>query len=174
MIESPVRESRLPELHLPDSVTNFEFPKFEMPSVDVGKAVKDAKSAVGDAASAVSDAASNVHIGRPQRRSRLPFAVVGLVAAGLIGWIVFSQETIRARLAAGSRALRVQMAAVREGIARGKADHDDAVAFTASETAPMVTSPLDDTPGYGSDYPSGLGSNNGDEDLPLKKTKVRA
>ena len=38
----------------------------------------------------------------------------------------------------------------------------------------MVTSPLDGTPGYESDYPSGLGSNNGDEDLPLKKTKVRA
>ena len=68
----------------------------------------------------------------------------------------------------------MQVAAVREGIARGRADHDDAVAFTASETAPMVTSPLDDVPGYESDYPSGLGSNNGDEDLPLKKTKVRA
>jgi hypothetical protein len=178
-----LREVHLPEFHLPDSVTNFEFPKFERPSVDVGKAVSDAKSAMSDAksamsdaASAVSDAASNVHIGRPKRQSRLPFAVVGLVAAGLIGWIVLSQETIRARLAAGSRALRVQVAAVREGIARSQAHHDDAdaVAFTASETAPMVTSPLDDTPGYESDYPSGLGSNNGDEDLPLKKTKVRA
>ena len=174
MIDSPAREVHLPELHLPDSVTNFEFPKFEMPSVDVGKAMSDARSAVSDAASAVGDAASNIHIGRPKRRSRLPFAVVGLVAAGLIGWIVMSQETIRTRLAAGSRALRVQVAAVREGIARGRADHGDAVAFTASETAPMVTSPLDDVPGYTSDYPSGLGSNNGDEDLPLKKTKVRA
>lgn len=174
MIEAPAREVHLPELHLPDSVTNFEFPKFERPSMDVGKAVNDAKAAMSDAASAVSDAASNVHIGRPKRQSRLPFAIVGLVAAGLIGWIVLSQETIRARLAAGSRALRVQVAAVREGIARGQADHDEAVAFQASETAPIVTSPLEDAPGYASDYPSGLGANNGDEDLPLKKTKVRA
>ena len=172
MIESPVKEARFPDLHLPDSVTNFEWPKFDMPSVDVGKAVSDAKSAVSDAASAVSDAASSVHIGRAKRRSRLPFAVVGLVAAGLVGWIVLSQEAIRSRLAGGSRALREQVAAVRIGWARGKADHDDAVAFPATETAPMETSTMDD--GHASDYPTGLGSNNGDADLPLKKTRVRA
>jgi hypothetical protein len=165
MIESPVKDTHFPDLHLPDSVTNFEWPKFEMPSVDVGKAVSDAKSAV-------SDAASGVHIGRPKRRSRLPFAVVGLVAAGLVGWIVLSQESIRARIAGGSRALREQIAAVRTGWARGTTDHDDAVAFQATETAPMETSTMDD--GHASDYPTGLGSNNGNEDLPLKKTKVRA
>jgi hypothetical protein len=175
MTESPAKEVHFPDLHLPDSVTNFEWPKFDMPSVDVGKAVSDVKSAVSDAASAVSEAASSVHIGRPKRRSRLPFAIVGLVAAGLVGWIVLSQEAIRTRLAGGSRALREQVAAVRLGIARGhQAGHDEAVAFTASETAPIVPSALDVAPTHEHDYPTGLGSNNGHEDLPLKKTKVGA
>ena len=148
MVEMPVKDVRMPDLHLPDAVTNFEWPKIELPSVDIGKAIDDAAAAA--------------HI-RRRSRPRLPFAIVGLVVAGAAGWMVLTNAALRARLASGSRALRAQISTLRSAGFRARtADQGDAVAFPAAETAPMESSPLnDDTPGDAAGYPTGLGSKNG-------------
>ena len=154
MVEMPVKDVRMPDLHLPDAVTNFEWPKIELPSVDVGKAIDDVGKAIDDAAVAA-------HI-RRRSRPRLPFAIVGLLVAGAAGWMVLTNTALRARVASGSRALRAQISALRTTSFRARTDDGDAVAFPAAETAPMESSPLnDDTPGDAAGYPTGLGSKNG-------------
>lgn len=177
MPELPVKETRMPELHLPeisrkdimrslsemrmpdvdlpDSVTKRDWPKFDMPDVDLGKAVAGAAAAA--------------HIGRRSPR-RWPFAVAGLIVAGVATAAILSNETIRARISSGLDALRERFAAMRStGYDELDIDRDDAVAFDAAPTAPITeTSPysegsaLDTT----ADYPAGLGSNGHEDGIP--------
>ena len=138
MPELPTVRS-LSEIHLPEAVSNFEWPKIGLSSVDVGKAITDAAAAA--------------HIGRRAQRSRWPLAVGGLIVAGLAGWAILSNEALRARLARGVSAIRERISAVRSNrYDRLEIDGDDPIAFPAAETAPI------DATGY----PAGLGSNNGD------------
>jgi hypothetical protein len=199
MIETPTTEVRLPELHkpdlhLPDAVAGFEWPKVDLSSVDVRKAVGDAGEAVGeagrnagkamgeagrnankavreagrnagkafgDAGKAVSDAAAGVHIGR-SRTPRWPFAVVGLFAVAAAGWVVLTNTGLRTRLASGARAVGRQAAELRSNVSRSlAARREDAVAFPASPTAPAESTAYGDGTGDATDYPEGLGSNNG-------------
>ena len=162
MPELPVKETRMPELHLPEisrkdimrSLSEMRMPEVEMPDVDLGKAV------AGVAAAA--------HIGRSSRR-RWPFAVTGLIVAGVATAAILSNETIRAKISSGLDTLRERFNAMRSS------DYDeldidrDAVAFDAAQTAPIADvtpysegSALDST----ADYPAGLGSNGHEDGIP--------
>ena len=163
MPELPVKETRMPELHLPEisrkdimrSLSEMRMPEVEMPDVDLGKAV------AGVAAAA--------HIGRRARR-RWPFAVGGLIVAGVATAAILSNETIRAKISSGLDALRERFNAMRSsGYDELDIDRDDAIAFDAAQTAPIADvtpysegSALDTT----ADYPAGLGSNGHEDGIP--------
>ena len=163
MPELPVKETRMPELHLPEisrkdimrTLSEMRMPEVEMPDVDLGKAVAGAAAAA--------------HIGRRSRR-RWPFAVTGLIVAGVATAAVLSNETLRAKISSGIDALRERFNAMRSsGYDELDIDRDDPVAFDAAQTAQIgdVTpysegSPLDTT----ADYPSGLGSNGHEDGIP--------
>ncbi len=146
-------EMRLPDVELPDSLTKRDWPKFEMPDVDLGKAVAGAAAAA--------------HIGR-KSRSRWPFAVGGLILAGLATAAILSSETIRAKIASGIEALRERVATMRSTDYDGlDIDQDEPIAFDAAPTAPIETSPFSEgSLGDTTDYPSGLGSNGHEDGIP--------
>jgi hypothetical protein len=163
MPELPVKETRMPELHLPEisrkdimrTLSEMRMPEVDLPDVDLGKAVAGAAAAA--------------HIGRRSRR-RWPFAVTGLIVAGVATAAVLSNETLRAKISSGIDALRERFNAMRSsGYDELDIDRDDPVAFDAAQTAQIgdVTpysegSPLDTT----ADYPSGLGSNGHEDGIP--------
>jgi hypothetical protein len=137
-----------PRFDLPDSVSKFEWPKIDLPSMDVGKAMAGAAAAA--------------HIGRRKQSARWPFAVGGLIIAGLAAWAILTNETVRGRLAAALNGVRERVNAMRsdDGL---DIDNDDAIAFDAAETHPIEPAPYSDTTTVdATDYPKGLGSNNGD------------
>ena len=128
-----------PRIDLPEAISKFEWPKIDLSSVDVGKAMAGAAAAA--------------HIGRRARRPRWPLVVGGLIVAGLAGWAFLSNEALRARLARWAGVIRERISAVRsDRYDRLEIDRDHPIAFPAAETAPI------DATGY----PAGLGSNNGD------------
>ena len=104
------------------------------------------------------------------RARRWPFAVTGLIVAGVATAAVLSNETIRAKISSGIDALRERFNAMRSsGYDELDIDRDDPVAFDAAQTAQIgdVTpysegSPLDTT----ADYPAGLGSNGHEDGIP--------
>lgn len=175
MPELPVKEVRLSELHLPEikrddilrslseirlpeAVSKFEWPEIDLSSVDVGKAMAGAAAAA--------------HIGRRAQRRRWPLAVGGLIVAGLAGWAILSNEALRTRLASAVGAIRERISAVRSTwYDRHEIDRDDPIAFPAAETAPIEASPYpESTTIDATDYPAGLGSNNGDAIPALEET----
>ena len=173
MPELPVKETRLPELHLPEinrndimrslseirmpdvDLSKVERPKLDMPSIDIGKAVAGAAAAAGIAR---------------RSRPRWPFAVGGLILAGVATAAILSNETIRAKIASGLEALRERITAMRSTEYDGlDIDQDEPVAFDAASTAPITeTSPYSEgsTADATADYPTGLGSNGHEEGIP--------
>ncbi len=185
MPELPVKEIRMPQLHLPEikrddiarslneislpevdlgkAVPKFELPKIDLPSVDLGKAIAGAAAAA--------------HIGRRPQRPRWPLVVGGLIVAALAGWAIWTNEALRSRVAQGASAVRTQILMMRSNrYDRLDMDHDDPIAFPAAETAPIEASPLTD-PGHrvsdATEYPAGLGSNNGDGNPAFEETGSR-
>ena len=145
-------EMRMPDVDLPDSVTKRDWPKVEMPDVDLGKAV------AGVAAAA--------HIGR-RTRSRWPFAVGGLILAGLATAAILSNETIRAKISEGVEAVRERFSAMRSGSDELDMDLDEPIAFDAADTATITeTSPYGEGTTDTAPYPSGLGSNGHEDGIP--------
>lgn len=137
-----------PKIDLPDSVSKFEWPKIDLSSMDVGKAMAGAAAAA--------------HIGRKKQPTRWPFAIGGLIVAGLATWAILTNATVRGRIADAVNTVRERITAMRadDGL---DIEHDDAIAFDAAETHPIESAPYADTETVlGSDYPAGLGSNNGD------------
>jgi hypothetical protein len=178
MPDLPVKETRLSELHLPeikrddivrslsemrmpDAVSNFEWPKIERPSVDVGKAVASAAAAA--------------HITRRSKRPTWPFAVVGLVVAGVAAVVILTNDVVRARLSGAVRAIRGQIADMRMGNDYElDIERDDAIAFDAAPTAPIETSPFTDvTMGETTGYPEGLGSTNGESNHAVEASAAK-
>ena len=111
MPELPVKEGRMSELHLPEisrndimrSLSEIRMPevdlsKVDLPDVDLGKAVAGAAAAA--------------NIGRGSR-PRWPFAVGGLIVAGVATAAILSNETIRAKIAGGFDALRERVQRMR-------------------------------------------------------------
>jgi hypothetical protein len=164
MPELPVKEGRLSELHLPEisrddivrslseirmpevDLGNLELPKFDRPSVDIGKALAGAAAAA--------------HIGRSSRRSRWPLAVGGLIIAGVATAAILGNQSLRARLGGAVEALRERLMAMRPAAdGQLEMDSDDPIAFSAAETAPIT--PLSHADGETTDvtgYPEGLGA----------------
>jgi len=136
----------LPTLRLPD----IDLPKVDLPKVDLPNL-------------ALPDAITNFEL-RPRRRPRWPFAVGALVAMGLAGWTIWSNHELRARLAGLVTSAREQIATMRSSRDdRSPMVGEDPIAFPAAETRPIQDDPLTDVAiGDAPDYPSGLGSNNGD------------
>jgi hypothetical protein len=141
---------RLPGADLPEAVAKIDWPRIDVSSGELGKAMAGAAAAV--------------HIGRPAPRSRWPLAVGALIVVGLAGWAILTSETRRTRLARWAHTIGEQISAVRsDRHGRNEIARDDPVAFDAAQTAPMQASPYAaSTTNHTTDYPEGLGSNNGD------------
>ncbi len=133
-----------------DRLSTMEWPKVELPSVDVGKALAGAAAAA--------------HIGRRAHRRRWPLVVGGLLVAGLVGWAISSREALRAQLALGANSIRNRISAARSNLrGRPEIERGHPIAFTAAETAPIGASRFTDSRTHDGDgYPLGFGSNNGD------------
>lgn len=163
-MHTPTRESRLPELRLPEisregiarglseihapDLSKIERPNIEMPDIDLSRIdfprIDIAKAVVG--------AASAVGLVRP-RRSRWPFVLGAGIIVGLTGWALMNLTAIRERLdraALRARGLIDEMRAEREGM--------DPVAFTAAATAPIDPGPYVEAESAANDYPEGLGA----------------
>jgi hypothetical protein len=169
MPELPVKETRMSELHLPEinrSDIMRSLSEIKMPDVDLSK-VERPKFDLPDIGKALAGAAAAAGIGR-RARPRWPFAVGGLILAGLATAAILSNETIRSKIAAGFEALRERVSAMRStDYDELDIDHDP-IAFDAAPTAPIETSPYSDgsTADATADYPSGLGSNGHEDGIP--------
>lgn len=149
-----------PKIDLPDSVSKFEWPKIGLSSMDVGKAMAGAAAAV--------------HIGRRNKPTRWPLAVGALIVAGLAAWAILTNEMVRTRLAGVANAVRERVAAMRSTDDGLEIDHDDPIAFDAAETHPIEAPPYSDSTMIdATDYPAGLGSNNGDGTPALEASVTR-
>jgi hypothetical protein len=154
-------EIRLPDatkLEVPDAVAKFEWPRVDLSSIDVPKAL------AGVAAAA--------NIGRRARRPRWPFAVGGLIIAGAVV-AVLSNDGVRTRLAKAVNGLRDRITAMRPPVDDDilEIDVDDPIAFDAAETAAIAPPPYTETTSFdATGYPDGLGADNGDR-MPAESAK---
>lgn len=135
-----------PKIELPEAVSKLGWPRIDLSSVDLGKAVAGAAAAA--------------HIGRRAPRSRWPLAIGGLIVAGLAATAILTNETLRTRLANSLNALRERIAAMRSNHDDGlEIDRDDPIAFDAAETVPIEASPFTDATSIdATGYPAGLGT----------------
>jgi hypothetical protein len=176
MPELPVKESRLPELHLPEidradivrslsemrlpdvDLTRLERPKFELPDAVSSFVWPRFDLSSVDLRKAVAGVAAAAHIGRRSRPSRWPLAVGGLLVAGVATLAILSNEARRARLTSGASAVRNRLMSMRSGPDQLEVDPDAAIAFDAAETAPIEAPPYSDgTMIDATGYPEGLG-----------------
>lgn len=107
---------------LPDVVANLEMPKINLPKIDLAKAA-------GDVAIAV-------HL-QPRRRPRWPWAIGGLIVAGIAagGWVLFTDNAVRLRLKALVDGIRERFDAMRS---HDIDDEDDVLTFPPVETVPIA------------------------------------
>jgi hypothetical protein len=157
-------EIRLPEadrskvqrrrIELPDAVAKFEWPRLDLSSLDVPKALAGAAAAV--------------NIGRRSRRPRWPLAIGGVIVVGTVAAVLFN-EGVRTRLANAINTLRERLMGMRPTqddvleIDVLEIDVDDPIAFDAAETAAIEPSPFAETTAFeATGYPDGLGVRNGD------------
>lgn len=149
---------RLPEIDVPkldrpdvkvrEALTGMNLPAIDMPDVNLAGTLADVVAATG--------------VRRPARRSRLPFAIAGLIVAGTAAWAITNSQQLR-------KWLRDLVASVRErfsSMQSNASDEADPIAFPAAETEPIQPGAWDrrgdvDVP----DYPEGLGSRNDDQML---------
>lgn len=159
-MKTPVKESRIPELRLPDisregiarSLSEIHAPdlsKIERPKIDMSD-FDLSRTGVGKAVVGAATAAGLMH----KPRSRWPYLLGGAIVVGLVGVAYMNAQAIRdglTRVKTSVSDWATRMTARREP--------SDPVAFTAAETAPIDhglafpgADPL--TP----DYPEGLGA----------------
>ena len=164
------KESRLPELRLPEisrdsivrglsemrapDLSKMERPNVEMPDIDLSK-IDFPRIDVGKA---VTGAAVAIGLVRPRPR-RWPYVLGVALIVGLTAWALTRSTAVRERLDRAARTARERMDEMRE-----EREFEDAVAFTAAETAPLddgafadVAGALDDAGVTAKDYPEGLG-----------------
>jgi hypothetical protein len=165
MPELPVKEVRMPELHLPEidradisrSLSEMHMPDWDLSRIDRPK-MPDRMAKV-DLGKAVAGVVAMTPF-RPKRsRPRWPFAVGGLIVAGVATAAVLSNQALRDRIANAIEAVRARIAAMRQDDLL-EIDVDDPVAFTAADTAP-IEDPLPYADGTTADvtgYPDGFGA----------------
>ncbi len=126
MPELPVKDVRLPELHLPEidrdeivrslseiplpkvDLSAIELPKVEAPAIDASKIElpRIDLSAI-DVEKMVAGVAAIARIGRPMaRRSRWPLAIGAIVVVGLAAWVVLGSTAARERAGRTARTVR--------------------------------------------------------------------
>ncbi|MEO8571738.1 MAG: hypothetical protein ABI553_08560 [Chloroflexota bacterium] len=176
MPELPVKDVRLSDLHMPElkredilralseiprpdvDLSKLERPKFDLPSIDVGKAMAGAAAAAG--------------ISRRNKSTRWPLAVGGLIVAGLAAWAILTNEMVRSRLAGAAGAVKERIATMRSGDEELQIDPDEAIAFDAAATHPIESPPYADATVDTTGYPAGLGSNNGESKQAFEESIV--
>jgi hypothetical protein len=172
MPELPVKEARPSELHLPEikreeivralseiKRPDIDLTRIERPNIDLSS------RSIGRAVTALAVA---LRLAPRTRRPRWPFAVAGLVVAGVAAAAILSNAAVRARLSGGAAALRERVTAMRSGDA-GTLDvgSDDAVAFASAETAKIEASPFTDATAIdATGYPTGLGIDQNGNQIP--------
>ena len=135
----------LPDIDISGAISKVEWPKVDLSSMDVGKAVRGAGAAA--------------HIGRRRNRPRWRLAIGGLIVAALASWVILRNDGVRARLTDGASAIRERIAAMKRS-GYDQDEIDDPIAFDAAATAPIEASAFKvggTTEATG--YPAGLGSN---------------
>src|SRR5476649_940161 len=98
-IVSRLADVHRPDLELPETLSNLEWPKVDLSSVDVGKAVREI--------------AVSAHIGGRQRRSRWLVAAGGFIVAALASWVILSNDRLRTGLRAALGPIRDRLNALR-------------------------------------------------------------
>ena len=151
------------DFRLPDTLAKVNLPKVDLPTVDMPKI---------DLGRALSDAADAAHLGGRSRRSRWPFAVAGLIVAGVAGWAIMNSQQLRSSLREIANSARERISAMRSNpYDLSSIDRDDPIAFPAAETKPIAPEPWTDGETIAApDYPDGLGSNNDDGIPALEKS----
>lgn len=164
MSELPVKEVRMPELHLPEidraeiarSLSEMHLPEFDLSKIERPK-LPDRVSKV-DIGKAVAGVVAMTPFRPKPARPRWPLAVGGLIVAGVVTVAVLSNRTVRARISAVIDALRARLASMRADDDSLEIDGDP-VAFTAADTAPIEPEPFaDGTTTEVTGYPDGLGA----------------
>ena len=137
---SKIELPNLSKVELPKmDLSRFEMPKldFEMPKIDVGKAVNDAAISAG-----------LVRSGRP----RWQYAVGAGIVAAVAGWAFMNQAMIRERLNQAKTWVGDQVGAMRAE------RPEDAIAFRTVPTAPLESGLPFDGDAAQTDYPEGFGA----------------
>lgn len=186
-MSTATKESRLPELHLPEisregiarglseihvpDLSKLERPNIEMPDLSKNDLARSVSKAITHAGVAVG-------LIRPPR-PRWPFVVAGAIVAGLGAWALMHSTAFRARLDRAMGGAHVRLDEMREA-------HQDLepVAFTAAETAPIEPGPylengssdvagaFDAADAVPNDYPEGLGATTDQLDAALDGSPI--
>jgi hypothetical protein len=174
MPELPVKDVRFSDLHLPEMKRegimraladirrpDVDLSKIERPKLSMPESVSNIDwPTTSDIGKVVAGAAAAAHIGRRAQRPRWPFAVGGLIVAGLAVWAL-SNEMVRARISEVVNAVRDRIASMRT--TDDDRFDDDPIAFDAAQTHPIEAPPYSESSTVdATGYPDGLGSNNGD------------
>ena len=149
-------------------VSKIDPSKFELPNIDYGKELRDARNDLRDAGKHMSKNAKKAaqDAGLIKRPSRLPFVIAGAVTLGLVGWALANSPSIKARLRLAAQQIQDKMA---ERRAAWDEDEAEPHAFDATVAVPVQpsaysdatsdrNSPFAEPP---SDLPDGLGKTNG-------------
>ena len=84
-------------------VPRMDLSKIELPNIDIGKEIRDARKDLKDAGKYMAKNARSAaqDAGLVKRPSRLPFVIAGAITIGLVGWALANSPSIKARLQAG-------------------------------------------------------------------------
>ena len=147
-------------------VPRMDLSKIELPNIDIGKEIRDARKDLKDAGKYMAKNARSAaqDAGLVKRPSRLPFVIAGAITIGLVGWALANSPSIKARLQLAAKQMQEKMAA-----RRAEWEDDDPHAFDAAVPVPVqpsiyadatsdTDSPFAEPP---SDTPDGFGKTNG-------------
>ena len=93
----------------------MDLSKIEMPTIDIGKEIRDARKDLKDAGKYMAKNARSAaqDAGLVKRPSRLPFVIAGAITIGLVGWALANSPSIKARLQLAAKQMQEKMAARR-------------------------------------------------------------
>ena len=147
-------------------VPRMDLSKIELPNIDIGKEIRDARKDLKDAGKYMAKNARSAaqDAGLVKRPSRLPFVIAGAITIGLVGWALANSPSIKARLQLAAKQMQEKMAA-----RRAEWEDEDPHAFDAAVPVPVqpsiyadatsdTDSPFAEPP---SDTPDGFGKTNG-------------
>ena len=147
-------------------VPRMDLSKIELPNIDIGKEIRDARKDLKDAGKYMAKNARSAaqDAGLVKRPSRLPFVIAGAITIGLVGWALANSPSIKARLQLAAKQIQEKMAA-----RRAEWEDEEPHAFDAAVPVPVqpsiyadatsdTDSPFAEPP---SDTPDGFGKTNG-------------